>query len=398
MQETYDVIIAGGAVMGSSTAYHLAANTDFRGRILVLDKDLGFQTCASALSAASIRQQYSTRINIHASLFGLWFIRHAGDLLEIAGDRPELGFKERGYLYLASAAHAPVLEANHRLQQAEGADIRLLDRAALARQFPWLQLADVALGAWGASGEGWFDGYGLMQALRRKAIALGVTYSEAKVVGLEGTGERVSAVRLEDGRTIGCGALVNTCGASGARALAALSGCALPISSRKRCVFAFTNQGGIGPEHLAKFPLVIDTTGVWFRTEGNGFLTGISPPEIDDPETDDFEVDWPMFEDILWPALAERVPAFAAIKPGRAWACHYDLNVFDHNAIVGRVPGRANVYVAAGFSGHGLQQSPAIGRGLSELLVHGRFTSLDLSDFAVERVTAGTPLLETNVI
>jgi FAD-dependent oxidoreductase domain-containing protein 1 len=398
MQETYDVIIAGGAVMGSSTAYHLAASPDFRGRILVIDKDLSFQKCASALSASSIRQQYSTKINIHASLFGLWFIQHVGDLLAVDGERPALGFKERGYLYLAGSGNAHVLETNHVLQKAEGANIRLLDRAALAHQFPWLALDDVALGSWGASGEGWFDGYGLMQALRKKAIALGVTYAEAKVVGLDWSGDRVSAVRLDDGRTIGCGAFVNTCGASGARALAAIAGCTLPISSRKRCVFAFTYQGGIGPEHLARFPLVIDTTGVWFRTEGSGFLTGISPPEIDDPETDDFEVDWPMFEEILWPALAARVPAFAAIKPGRAWACHYDLNTFDHNALAGRVPGRANVYVAAGFSGHGLQQSPAIGRGLSELIVHGRFTTLDLSDFAVERVATGLPLFETNVI
>ncbi len=398
MRETYDVIIAGGAVMGSSTAYHLAANKDFRGRILVIDKDLSFQKCASALSASSIRQQYSTRINIQASLFGLWFVRHAGDLLEVDGDRPALGFKERGYLYLATAANANVLVANHALQQAEGADIRLLAAAELTRQFPWLQLDDVALGSWGASGEGWFDGYGLMQALRRKAIALGVTYSEAVVAGLEWAGGRVSAVRLADGRTIGCGALVNTCGVSGARELAAIAGCELPISSRKRCVFAFTNQGGIEPDHLAKFPLVIDTTGVWFRTEGNGFLTGISPPAASDPETNNFDVDWPIFEDTLWPALAARVPAFAAIKPGRAWACHYDLNVFDHNAIAGRLPGRENCYVAAGFSGHGLQQSPAIGRGLSELIVHGRFTSLDLADFAVERVSEGRRLLETNVI
>jgi FAD-dependent oxidoreductase domain-containing protein 1 len=398
MPQSYDVVIVGGAVMGSSSAYHLAADRDFNGRILVIDKDLSFQKCASALSAGSIRQQYSTRINIQASLFGLWFIRNIGTLLEVDGERLDVGFRENGYLYLATEQGRHVLETNNLLQLSEGADIQLLDRHRLQQKFPWMQSADVALGSWGATGEGWFDGYTLMQGLRRKARSLGVAYMQGHVVDLEWSGDKVIGVRLENGETIACGALLNTCGASGARQLAAQARFSIPVSSRKRSVFSFTIQSGMSAQDMAQFPLLIDTTGVWVRREGSGFLTGVSPPEDDDPERFDYDVDWPIFDNTVWPALAERVPAFESIKPGRAWAGHYDLNTFDHNAIVGRIPGCDNAYLAAGFSGHGLQQSPAVGRGLAELIAHGRYVSLDLSDFGADRIVKQRPLLETNVI
>jgi glycine/D-amino acid oxidase-like deaminating enzyme len=350
------------------------------------------------LSASSIRQQYSTRINIRASLFGLWFIRNIGTLLEVDGERPDVGFRENGYLYLATEHSRDVLETNNRLQLSEGANIQLLDRDRLHEKFPWLQTAGVALGSWGATGEGWFDGYTLMQALRRKARSLGVTYSEGHAVALEWSGHKVIGVRLENGETIACGAILNTCGASGARQLAAQARFSIPVSSRKRSVFSFTVQSGISALERAQFPLLIDTTGVWVRGEGSGFLAGVSPQQEDDPERFDYEVDWPIFENTVWPALAARVRAFESIKPGRAWAGHYDLNTFDHNAIVGRIPGSDNAYLAAGFSGHGLQQSPAVGRGLAELIAHGRYVSLDLSDFGADRIVAARPLLETNVI
>ena len=398
MTQSYDVVIAGGAVMGSSSAYHLAADRDFNGRVLVIDKDLSFQKCASALSASSIRQQYSTRINIRASLFGLWFIRHIGTLLEVDGEHPDVAFRENGYLYLATEQSRHLLESNNLLQLSEGANIQLLDPDRLQQKFPWMQRTGIALGSWGATGEGWFDGYTLMHALRRKARSLGVTYMQGQVVDLEWSGNMVTGVRLPSGETIACGALLNTCGASGARQLAKQARFHIPVFSRKRSVFSFTIQSGIAAQDIAQFPLLIDTTGVWVRTEGSGFLTGVSPQEPDDPERFDYEVDWPIFEETIWPALAERVPAFESIKPGRAWAGHYDLNTFDHNAIVGRIPGCDNAYLAAGFSGHGLQQSPAVGRGLAELIVHGRYVSLDLSDFGTDRIVEKRPLLETNVI
>jgi FAD-dependent oxidoreductase domain-containing protein 1 len=393
MGESYDVVIAGGAVMGSSIAYHLAAHQGFSGRILVIDKDMTYRQAASSLSLSSIRQQFSCPVNIRVGLYGVSFLREARETLAVDGEAPDLPLTENGYLYLASEAGAPILSANHATQLQEGADILLLDPASLQARFPFLNVEGIAAGAWGRSGEGWFDGYMLMQAFRRKARALGAVYREGGVAAVERDGARVSGVRLASGERIACGAFVNAAGASGAAGLAAKMGFAIPVHSRKRCVFLFNAK-----ERIARCPLVIDVSGAYVRTEGEGYICGISPPEDQDPDSDDFDVVWPQFEEIIWPALAHRIPAFESIRPGRAWAGHYDLNVFDHNAIVGRAPGLDNSYLAAGFSGHGIQQSPAVGRGLAELIAQGRYVTLDLGDFAYERIATGRPLVERNVI
>lgn len=394
MTVTYDVVIAGGAVMGSATAYSLLSNPAFSGRVLVIERDRTYQQAASALSAGSIRQQFSQPVNIRISLYGIDFLRHLGDHLEVQGDRPEIGLKEGGYLYVAGPSGFPVIEENHAIQMREGADISLLDPAALGERFPWLHTDDLAGGSFGETGEGWFDGYGLMQAFARKARALGASYVQDEVVGVTRAGNRITELTLASGQVVSCGVFVNCAGAWGARHLAELCGVPIPVYAKKRSVFSF-----VAAERLRWFPLLIDTSGVWCRPEGEGYIAGYSP--ADDSETDqgrDFDVNWPEFEDMIWPALAARVPAFESIRPGRAWAGHYDMNLLDHNAIVGRLGILDNAFVAAGFSGHGLQQSPAVGRGLAELITSGRYQTLDMSDLSYERIIAGKSLLERNVI
>src|SRR4051812_46291942 len=215
MPDIYDVVIVGGAAMGSSIAYHLLADPAFDGRVLVVEKDPTYRRSASALSAASIRQQFSSAVNIRIPLFGIGFLREVGERLAVEGERPEIGLREGGYLYLATAAGAPVLAENQALQAAEGADIVLMDAAALGARFPWLCTDDLACGAWGRSGEGWFDGWGLLQAYRRKARSLGAEYRTSRVIGVDRDSRRVAAVRLADGTRITCGALVNAAGAGG---------------------------------------------------------------------------------------------------------------------------------------------------------------------------------------
>ena len=393
MIDSYDVVIGGGAVMGSSIAYHLAAHPSFSGRILVVEKDMTYRQAASSLSLSSIRQQFSSPINIRVGLYGVAFLREARDLLAVDGEAPDLSLTENGYLYLASEAGAPILAANHATQIAEGADIVLLTPDALQARFPFLNGEGIAAAAWGRTGEGWFDGHMLTQAFRRKARSLGVAYREGEIAAIEREAGRIAAVRLTSGERIVCGAFVNAAGASGAAKLARQMGGEIPVHSRKRCVFVFSAK-----ERIAKCPLVIDVSGAYVRTEGDSYVCGISPPEAEDPDSNDFEVLWPQFEELIWPALAYRIPAFENLRPGRAWAGHYDLNVFDHNAIVGRLPDLANGYVAAGFSGHGIQQSPAVGRGLAELIAQGGYATLDLSDFAYERIATGRPIMERNVI
>jgi len=145
-------------------------------------------------------------------------------------------------------------------------------------------------------------------------------------------------------------------------------------------------------------PLVIDTSGVWFRPERDRYLAGWSPPEADDPEDEALEVEHSQFDDVIWPALAARVPAFEAIRGMGAWAGHYDYNCFDQNALLGTHPDVPNLVFANGFSGHGMQHSPGIGRGISELILHGAYRTLDLSPLAITRVAANRPLRELNVI
>lgn len=390
--KSYDVVIVGGAAHGASLAYHLAAAPDFSGTVLLIEKDPTFQFAATALSASSIRQQFSSPVNIAISLAGIRFLRSVGETLAVDDERPDIGLREGGYLFLATGAGAVTLARNHALQTDMGADILHLDRAALTERFPYVAGDDIVAGAWGRSGEGWFDGYTLMQALRRKAIALGVETLTGEVAAVERDGDRATGVRLADGTFIGAGAVALAAG-TGTASLAQRAGVVLPVEARKRYVFAFACR-----TPLPGFPLLIDPSGAYVRPEGELYICGMSPPENEDRPAADFDVDHAFFEEHVWPVLAARVPAFEAIKPGRAWAGHYDFNTFDQNAIVGPLPGFSNLLVATGFSGHGLQQAPAVGRGLSELIVHGGYRSLDLTPLGADRIAENRPLIEENVV
>lgn len=399
-----DVVVIGGAATGSSVAMHLGLDPGFAGRVVVVEKDHAYRLAASALSAASIRQQYSEAVNIRMSLYGLAVLRETDRFLEVEGEVPSLGFTESGYLYLAGSDDAvAVLRENHVIQRREGADIALLGPNEIAARFPWLVPDGVALGALGLSGEGWFDGWSLLQGMRRKAKALGAEYVAGEVDGLEREGSRIAAVHLRDGTRIACGHVVN-CAGSGGPAVARMAGLAVPVQAKRRSVFAFTCR-----TVLPACPLIIDTSGVWMRPEGapgpdgRTFIAGWSPPAADDPDWRDEDpasqdVDWPLFEERVWPALAARIPALAEIRPGRAWTGPYDMNLLDQNALIGPTAELRNLHLCNGFSGHGLQQSPAAGRAIAELIVHGRFVSLDLSALSPARIATGRLVRERNII
>ncbi len=386
-----DVAIIGGGVIGSAIAYFLTADPAFSGRVTVFERDPTYRKASSALSASSIRQQFSTAENIRISQFGIEFLRALDQHLEVNGEVPEIGLHEGGYLYLATEAGAAILQEVNALQRAEGADIALMTPEALHQRFPWLSVEDVALGSLGLSGEGWFDGYGLMQAFRRKARAQGAVYVQGEVVALDRQSARVEVLTLADGTVWSAGAIVNAAGPY-ARQIAEMAGLSLPVEARKRCVFVLDCK-----TPLPGCPLLIDPSGFWVRPEGQYFLTGAPP--LNDPEDFDLDnIDHALFEEVMWPALATRIPAFEALKVVNAWAGHYEYNTFDHNAILGRFPEVENLYCANGFSGHGLQQAPAVGRGLAELIAHGRYSSLDLSVFSPERLLSRRPIVERNVI
>ena len=392
--QTADILIVGGGVVGSSTAYFLTAHPGFHGRVVVVEKDPTYGEAATARSAGGVRQQFSTPENIRMSQFGAGFIKNVAEHLSLPGEKAQLPFVEQGYLFLATPSGLPVLERNHATQTALGADIVLLDPAALRRQFPWLSTDDLAGGAFGRRNEGWTDPYSLLQAFRRKAIAQGAVYIQDEAVSLQREGGRVASVTLAKAGTIAVGAMVNSAGINAAR-VAGWAGFDLPVRPRKRFVYVFDCRDSA---EIQKGPLLIDPNGVYFRPEGASFICGVSPPEDQDPDCTDLEVEYGLFEETVWPTLAQRVPAFEAIKLVRAWAGHYDYNTLDQNLIIGRGPGLANFYMANGLSGHGLQQSPAIGRALSEMILEGAFKSIDLTRFGYERVARNQPLAELNVV
>ncbi|MDX1514801.1 MAG: FAD-binding oxidoreductase, partial [Gammaproteobacteria bacterium] len=385
-------IIVGGGVVGSAIAYFLAAEQSFDGSIAVIERDPAYADATTPRSVGGIRQQFSTPENIRLSIFAAEFVKRAERELEVDGERPALGFIEAGYLFLANKAQAPVLRANHAIQTEHGARVTLMDAAALAARFSWLAVDGLDLGAHGEANEGWIDPYALLMAFRNKARALGADYLEGEVAEVRKHGKSVTGVRLADGNEIGCGWLVNAAGALADR-VAEMAGVELPVRPRKRQVFVFECR-----ETLPACPLVIDASGMYFRPESGRFLCGISPPERDDPDTLDHEVDYSIFDDTLWPLLARRVPAFEAIRLSTAWACTYAYNTLDQNAVIGAHPDLGNLVFANGFSGHGLQQSPGVGRAVAELITFGGYRSIDLSRFGYQRIALNAPIKELNVV
>ncbi len=384
----FDVVIVGGAIIGACTAWFLR-DEGYAGSIAIIDRDHSFAHASTALSAGGIRQQFSEIENIRLSRFGLTFLREFETRFGV-----DPGFHENGYLLLASRAGQSTLVDNHKVQIGAGARSRLLAAGDLAQTFPFIHADDIALASFGVKNEGWFDPHTVLMAIRKALRGRDVTFIEDEVVAISRQDSQISAVSLAGGTRINCSGLVNAAG-PGAGAVAKLAGIDLPVEPRKRTVFSFSCRTKFEP-----MPLIVDPTGVWVRPEGSGFITGVSPPaDKDGPAAeDDFEPDYHLFEEVIWPILAARIPAFEAIKPTGQWAGHYDYNTFDQNAIIGPHPTLKNFYFANGFSGHGLQQAPAAGRALAEYIMTGRYKSIDCSRFSYSRISSSEPFLEQNVI
>ena len=393
MDDKADVVIVGGGAIGSAIAFFLTEDPGFGGTVTVVERDPTYARASTPLSLGGLRQQFSNRENVEIGLFGRAFVDALPERLSVDGEAPDVGFVEGGYLFCATESGRPVLEENVAVQQAAGADIALLEPDAARARFPWLATDGLAALSLGLSGEGWMDPNALLQAFKRKARSLGARYVEDTVVRIDRTGGRIDGVGLASGKTIACGTLVNAAGAQAGR-LAALADIPLPVSPKKRCVFVLDCRETLSP----RLPLTIDHTGVFVRPEGKHYVCGVSPDADRDPDTDDLTVEHDQFEEIVWPALAARIPAFEAVKVVGSWAGLYDYNTLDQNGVVGRHPEVENLVFANGFSGHGLQQSPAVGRAVSELIVHGGFRTIDLARFGYERIAAGEPLFEKNVV
>lgn len=382
------VVIVGGAIMGSFAAWSLRCE-GFAGDITVIEKDPSYRFCSTALSAAAIRTQFGTPVNIQMSLYGVDFFRR---IKQTFGPAADIGYVENGYLILGGPETCEARRAGAAMQRAEGADVIALTPDEIAAHFPYMSMEGVGIGTFGATGEGWFDAWSLLSLVRGAAKELGVRYVAGEVTGFEASGERIQSVRLTGGESLPCDWCVMAAGAASGALMATL-GQPLPVTPRKRTVFSFRS-----PLKAANFPMLFDTSGIWIRPEGEGYIGGIQPPADRDPDaTGDFEPHHELMQDVFWPALAARIPAMEELRLERAWAGHYEVNALDHNGVVGLHDEIANLVFSTGFSGHGVMHSPAAGRGVAELISNGGFVSLDLAPLGYGRIRAGAPLPESIV-
>jgi glycine/D-amino acid oxidase-like deaminating enzyme len=394
-KSSYDIVIVGGAMLGSSTAWFLSENADFKGSVLVVERDPSYEFSATAHTNSCIRQQFSAEINVRVSQFGVDFIKNFKTYMRDPSV-PQPIIRSFGYLYLAASPEfAAALKEVQQIQAACGAGTKHMSRDEIAAAYPFYQLDDIIAGNHNTVDEGYFDGGTLFDWWKRKAKVNGVEYCANEVVAMakDQHGRRIQSVTLKSGEVISCGVVVN-CSGPRANLTARMAGIEIPVEPRKRFSFVFAAEQRLDRD----LPLTIDPSGVHMRTEGNYYLAGC-PPDVDlavDPN--DFEMDHNIWQDKVWPAVATRVPQFEAVKLVNSWAGHYDYNVLDQNAILGPHSVVENFMFCNGFSGHGFQQSPAMGRGLSELITYGAFKTLDLSPFNFGRIERNEPFLEKAVI
>jgi glycine/D-amino acid oxidase-like deaminating enzyme len=393
----YDVIIVGGAIMGSSAAWFLSDDPDFEGSVLVVEKDPSYEFASTTHTNSCMRQQFSEELNVRISQFAADFVtnlpRYMGD-----DDRvPDLKVHNFGYMYLAdNNGFANVLRANQATQVAAGAGTQLMTPDQIKAAYPFYNVDDIVLGSINTVNEGFWDGSAVFDWWRRSARERGVEYIQNEVVAITKSpaGARVESVTLKSGDVIACGTLLN---ASGPRAIetAKMAGLTIPVEPRKRFSWVFSAEQPLDRD----LPLTIDPSGVHVRENGGGTYQCGAHSEIDPAVAyDDFQIDHAMWQDHVWPILATRIPQFEAIKVQSEWAGHYAYNTFDQNAIMGPHTKVENFYFLNGFSGHGLQQSPAMGRGTAELMVHGAYKTLDLSPFNFDRIAANRPIIEKAII
>lgn len=396
MSVSYDVVIAGGGVMGSSVAYWLSKLAGDTLKIAVVERDKSYAQSATALSAASTRLQFSNRINIKISRFGIDFIKNIEAHLGTAAEIGNLGFQENGYLFLAGTdAQAQTMREVVQIQNDEGAKTQLIPPDLLRTQWPWLNTKDVSLGSFGPENEGWFDNMGLLWGFRRAARAAGVDYIDDEVQQFHHIGSKISGLQLAKTGFVSCNIAINCCGTHAASFMRDI-GQSYPVEPRKRTVFVIDAPNA--KAHNASAPLLIDHTGFYLRPEGSNWIVATVPEHDKTCDIEDYEPDLHEFEDIIWERLYNRSEAFDAVKVIRAWAGQYDYNTLDQNAVVGRWPSIDNLFILNGFSGHGLQQAPALGRGMAELIASEQYVTLDLSELSPERILSQKPFLERAIV
>ena len=388
--EIADVVIIGGAVMGSSIAYNLL-NDGFDGKVLVLERDPTYEHSSTALSVGGVRQQFGTKVNIDIARYSVPFYEKFDELMEVDGDRPHADFRQRGYLFLGRKEKWSVMKKLYEFQNSQGLEVRLLKPQEVLEIIPHINLEGVA-GATLGLRDGYVDPHGVLSGFVKKAKFMGARYITDEAVKIVVKSNKISGVETRKGEWIQSAVVVNAAGPF-AREIGIMAGIDIPVDPLRRMVYECKPP----KEFNYDVPLTINTTGLYFRTETGGrILTGKS--KEDEPNGVNFTWERGLFYDEIWPELAHRIPLFDRLRLQGGWAGLYAENRLDHNAILGEHPEVKGFYLAVGFSGHGLQQAPAVGKALSEAIRLGRYETIDVSCLDMARFDTGQLVIEEAVI
>jgi len=381
------IVIIGGGLMGSSIAYHLA-KAGAAADTVVIAPDPTYEFAATPRAIGAVRFIQGLRENLEMSIFGREVYADFANYVETGDDPADAGFQQTGNMFLGQGSEALAnLDANWKMQTDLGAGTEMLDRAALKDMLPAMQVDDVDASLYSPL-DSQIDPHATLWSFRRGAVHLGIKYITDRVVGLELGNGRVSAALLESGERRPGDIFINAANCH-APEICAMVGMKVPIEPLKRQVFYFDTQAEIGT-----LPGVRDHNRVSTRSEGAGYITGMTL--LGASTGFDWTLRHEEFEDHVWPRLAHRFPAFEALKVQSGWVGHYDQNQFDGNAIIGPWTGQLdNFILVAGFSGHGLQHGPALGRGIAELILEGGYRSIDLSIFDYKRLADNRPIVDT---
>jgi FAD-dependent oxidoreductase domain-containing protein 1 len=385
----HDVAVIGGGIVGSAVAYQLLA-LDPSLSVAVIEPDPTYEFASALRASGGCRVQFSRPENIEMSRYSIDFIKSFDARMGTAKQPANVEWVEGGYLFVVPPAAMPNLERNARRQQSHGCTVDVLSPAELKRRFPSMHVDDLGGGAH-TPHDGWCDPNGLLWGFRRKAIELGARYVQDRVVAADCDDAKVKSVTLASGAKLEADAFVNAAGAWSGE-VAKLFGMKLPVSPLRRFEHYFTAGSPI-----ERLPYVKDTARLAFRSEGSGFSGGL----VDSDETRgfNFDVDHDDFERVVWPAIAERFPAFEAAKCHRTWSGLYEQNELDGNPVIGPwTGGLANLFTVAGFSGHGMMHAPAAGLAIAELIVRGRFETIDLARLGYSRIVENAPYAEEGIL
>lgn len=384
-----DVVIIGGGAIGCAAAYFLRT-LDPGIAVTVVERDPRYTLASTPRASGGVRRQFSLPENIELSQFSIPFFEAFPESMVVGTDPVDIGFKRNGYLLIVPPDGVSTLRRNYETQARLGVRVEWLEPPDLRDRWPSMLVDDLGAGVFSPD-DGWLDPHSMLMALRARTAHLGATFVTDEVTGLERRGGIVTAVELASGLRLTPDHVVLAAGAW-AKDVCAMLGETVPVEPMKRYEHYFEPQDPIEP-----LPYIKDVKRLAFRPEGNGYSGGV--PSWDQPRGYDFAVDPTYFERAVWPALAERFPQFDRT------ACHatlsglYDQNDFDASPIIGPgLGGLSNFHLLAGFSGHGLMHAPGAGRAIAELVIDGRYGSIDLTRFGPQRLVEDRPIRETGIV